>query len=313
MHDTEPGEDDGLPTWQVPEGRALLDGQLAMTRLAVGLRCETWLVWSVQLWCPAIVKLARPLQVEHPRARAALGREVDALAGLAHPGLPRLLTDGRDAAIPHLMFEYLDGPELAEELDDGPLNSSEGAQLATQLLSALALVHERGIAHVDVKPENVLVCNGRAVLLDFGSARPIGAEQPSRRPIGTAGYAAPELEAGGPICAAMDLYGVGTVIFEALTGEPAFDPELPAVDRPEPAALPATVAPLLADAVRGLLRPDPMDRPGMAELMRDVALSVEDEQSRPWPAWADGHVNHRFAKPDVPHEWSTRPSSDVSA
>lgn len=294
MHDTVLDQDDGLPVWHVAAGASLVDGQLALDRLAVGLRCETWLAWSVPMWCAAVVKMARPHQVEHPRARLTLGREVAALAGAMHPGLPRLFIDGRDRPVPHLVFEYIAGPALDEELESGPLSSTEVAQFAVQLLAALAVVHERGLAHVDVKPDNVLLRNGQPVLLDFGSARAIGAKQPAGRPIGTPGYAAPELEAGVPISATMDLYGIGVTLFEALAGTPAFDPHVPAGDRPRPAALPAAVATGLAATVCGLLQPDPADRPEFAELMRELAATVPDELARPWPDWADRHLQRRF-------------------
>lgn len=299
MPETVIDPEDGDPVWQLAIGETLLAGLLAFERLGVGLRCETWLAWSVPLWCPAVVKLARPHQVEHPRARASLGREVGALAEVRHPGLPGLLADGRADDIPHLVLEYVDGPTLDEQLDDGPLDSTEAALLGTHLLSALAVVHDRGMAHVDVKPDNVLIRDGRPVLVDFGSARVIGAEQPAGRPIGTAGYAAPELEEAGRITAATDLYGLGVTLFEALVGRPAFDVDLPAARRPRPGALPDAVDARLAQTVRGLLEPEPANRPAAEEVMRELTAGITDPRRRPWPDWANAHLLDRFTpRPD---------------
>ena len=90
--------EDGLAVWDWAEGCELPGGTFALERLGVGHRCETWLVWSVALWSPAVLKAARPHQIHHPRALKSLRRETAALAGNSHPALPRLLADGTDDA-----------------------------------------------------------------------------------------------------------------------------------------------------------------------------------------------------------------------
>jgi serine/threonine protein kinase len=282
--------------WDCPPGTELPGKHLAWLRLGVGHRCETWLAWSVPLWCPVVVKLARPAQLDHPRAARSLGREVTALAGATHPALPRLLADGRSAQVPYLVVEYLDGPALDEELGKGPLSSQEVVQLAGPLLSALSYLHERGLAHVDVKPPNVILRCGQPVLIDFGSARPLGAPQPPGRPIGSPGYSAPELEAGEPIAATVDLYGLGVVLYEALTGESPFDPRLPASRRPRPGPMPVGASPALAALIKGLLAPKPLDRPSPADILLVVARCGADPDDRPWPQWADPYLTYRFPR-----------------
>ena len=293
---TVPDVDDGAPVWDCPPGAELPGKHLAWQRLGVGHRCETWLAWSVALWCPVVIKLARPAQLDSPRAVRSLGREVAALSGATHPALPRLLADGRCQPVPYLVVEYLDGPALDEELDGGPLSSQEVAQLAGPLLAALNHLHERGLAHVDVKPPNVILRDGRPVLIDFGSARQLGTPQERGTPIGSPGYAAPEMEAGEPIAATMDLYGLGAVLYESLSGHAAFDPALPAARRPAAAPLPVGVHPLLAGLVDGLLAPDPRDRPGPREVLLTVARCTADPEERPWPQWADPFLTYRFPR-----------------
>src|SRR2546421_1583721 len=198
---------DGAPVWLCAPGSGLPGGFLAWRRLGVGYRCETWLVWSVSLWCPAVLKLPRPHQLEHPRAARALHREVAALCGQQHPALPRLYHDGTAADIPHIAMEYVDGPALDEELtSDGALSEPEVALLGAQLLTGLLALHHRRIAHVDLTPAKIIQRDMRPVLTSFGSARRIGMPAGS---LGSPGYAAPELETGEPISAGMDLYALG--------------------------------------------------------------------------------------------------------
>lgn len=297
MRLTELDEEDGEPIWDRPSGTELVTGYLAWGRLSVGTRCETWLVWSTRLWYPAVLKLARPHQVTHPRAVRSLGREIEALEGNQHPCLPRLFTDGTSDPLPHIAVEYIDGPTLDEELDtNGPVGAAEAASLGAQLLAGVVALHDRDLVHVDLKPENVILRDGRPILIDFGSVRRIGAPQPLGRPVGTAGYAPPEMEACKPIAVGMDLYGLGAILFEALTGRPAFDPAVPACSRPAAEAMPCSVTAPLRALVASLLEPRPEDRPSAAETMRVLGTVAAEPEARPWPEWADGWLPGRFTE-----------------
>jgi serine/threonine protein kinase len=222
--------EDGLAVWDWAEGCQLPGGTFGIERLGVGHRCETWLVWSVDLWAPAVLKAARPHQIHHPRALRSLQREVAALTGNLHPALPRLYADNTQDPIPHLLLEYVDGPSLADELEDnGTLSTAEAALLGAQLLPALMALHRRGLAHLDVKPDNIVLRDGRPVLIDFGSARRIGSPQPAGHPVGTEGYASPEQESCEPVSVAMDLFSLWRTLAEAcaedlaVTGSTAAD------------------------------------------------------------------------------------------
>ncbi|GAA1920757.1 hypothetical protein GCM10009737_22860 [Nocardioides lentus] len=268
MEPTDLDELDGLPTWRCAEGRPLVPGLVALERLGVGHRTETWLAWSLELWHPAIVKLARPHQVSHPRAARSMRREARALR-CGHPALPRLLDDHTGAPLPHVVLEYVDGEPFADVVDEGgALPPADVAMLAARLAPPLLHLHRTGLAHLDVKSENVLLREGCPVLVDFGSSREIGRRQPAGRPVGTPGYAAPDQEACRPVSAAMDYFGLGTVLAEALTGRPF----------PEVTALPATpVTPL----VRVLLDPDPERRGSPDALLRGAAAACREA---PWPS-----------------------------
>jgi serine/threonine protein kinase len=275
---------DGAPVGHYLPGDLLFGDCRAWERLGVGHRCETWLGWDVRRWCPAVLKFPRPHQLDHPRARRSLGREVAALAGNEHPSLPRLYQDGTSEPVPFVVIEHVDGPAVDEEIAySGAFSILEVGLVGVQVLAALRTVHARGLAHVDIKPANVLLRDGRPVLADFGSARSLGAEQPAGRPIGSPGYAAPDLEAGAPISAAMDVYGLGLTMYEALTGEVAFDTEIAAVDRPALAAPPPSD---LADLVMAMLETDAVDRPGVDDAMRRLGAITAAGGAAAWPDWA---------------------------
>jgi serine/threonine protein kinase len=121
------------------------------------------------------------------------------------------------------------------------------------------------------------------VLVDFGSARPMGSLQPAGALIGSPGYAAPELEDGAPLSPSMDLYGIGTVLYEALCGDPAFEPEVPAVERHSPKPLDDSETAALA---LQLLDPDPNRRPELDDAVRELARICADGGMAFRPDWA---------------------------
>src|SRR4051794_15623306 len=142
--------EDGDPIWDFSAGEEVLPGVLVADSLSVGYRCETWLVWLRAGWHPAVLKLPRPHQLDHPRARASLQRELAGPpAGAGHPTSPRLVADHTGDDAPYLVMEYLDGPGLDEVLEEqGALDVTDAALLGAALLPALRVLHENGLAHV---------------------------------------------------------------------------------------------------------------------------------------------------------------------
>lgn len=292
MDDTKNLDDlDDAPVWRCAEGQPLPGGCLAVCPLGTGLRCETWLAWSTHPWCPVVVKLARPHCTRNTRTVRALRREAFALAGGDHPMMPRLLAEHTEHDVPHLVMEYIDGPDLADELDRaGPMSPADAALLCVQVFAVVLDLHQRGLAHLDLKPENIVLRDGRPVVIDFGSARPIGASQPSGQPIGTAGYAAPEQETCRPISAAMDCYAVGSILYEALTCENV-----------GPASGFGALSPRLRPVVTGLLEPDPQRRMTATQAMLGLTAAIPADRL-PWPHWAN-----------QPLRLIERPYSDVAS
>jgi serine/threonine protein kinase len=154
--------------------------------------------------------------------------EARALAGLQHPNILQLLEVGDCDGLPYQTLEFCGGGTLADRISDGPLPPAEAAGLVERLTGAVQIAHEQGLIHRDLKPQNVLfTADGTPKLTDFGLAKNLAAEQhltATGDVIGTPGYMAPEQASGqgkhtGP---ATDVYGLGAILFAALTGRAPF-------------------------------------------------------------------------------------------
>jgi serine/threonine protein kinase len=286
-----------LGTWSFEPGEEIADGLHAWQRLGSGRRCETWLAWSAPLWSHITVKLLRP-DATDVRDRRALAREADMCRALAHPGVQRLLDAQPDGARPYLVFEYIEGPSLEEVLEEaGTLDGPDVIRLGMQLASVLAYIHLKGFVHLDLKPTNVVLRDGRAVLLDLDIARTIGARGSGRKPRGSPPFMAPEQIRCAPAAPSMDLFALGVVLYEAATGALAFAPEGSGESRlyPQLAHVPVAarlLAPELPRAVEAvimrLLDRDPARRPATAAVtLACLAAVLPDDEEGLWPPWAD--------------------------
>ncbi len=157
-------------------------------------------------------------------------REIQLLAELSHPGIVRYLSHGvTPSGQLFLVMEWLDGEELGARLQRGPLAVGEAVTLATRVAEALGAAHARGIIHRDLKPSNLLLPGGRidqVKVLDFGIAQRDGSTPLTQTGtlLGTPGYAAPEqARMGGRIDARADVFALGCVLFQCLTGVPPFE------------------------------------------------------------------------------------------
>jgi serine/threonine-protein kinase len=198
------------------------------------------------------------LRASDPAAQRRFARE----ARLAREAGSRYLVEILDVGDDYLVMPYYAGGSLAAKLArDGPLTVVETVRLAAQLARGLDALHARGVIHRDVKPSNVLLdAAGNAVLSDFGLARGADSTQLTRdgQIVGSLHYLAPELIEGGPATPASDVYALGCLLYECVTGAPPFagrgDAELGYAHLVEPPPDPRVLRPALpADAAVALL------------------------------------------------------------
>jgi serine/threonine protein kinase len=154
-------------------------------------------------------------------------REARAVAQLSHPNIVTVIDRGEQDDRQFIVFEYVDGENLkALVAREGPLPEREAIELALQVARALGFAHEQGLVHRDVKPQNVLLNDGHeAKVTDFGIARSLdvqGGLTQTGTVMGTSDYIAPEQARGSRVDAQSDIYSLGTVLYELLTGEVPF-------------------------------------------------------------------------------------------
>jgi serine/threonine protein kinase len=248
----------------------------------------------------ATVDLARDVELDRPVAlkrlaenlsrdeelRARFLREGRLAARLAHPNVVRIFDVGEDDERPFIAMEYVDGGTLAELVRRrGPLRAREVADLGIQICNALAAAHEAGLVHRDVKPQNLLLgSNGLLKLGDFGIAFGLGGTRLTMAGtvLGTAAYLAPEQARGEEVTAAADVYGVGAVLYELLTGRPPRTPtSLADLTEATTIAPPVGAPPALTRIVMRCLAADPGARPASAAaLAHELAAALPGHPSQ---------------------------------
>ncbi|APR76040.1 Adenylate cyclase [Minicystis rosea] len=229
------------------------------------------------------------LRARQHQLEGRFAREVQALSDLRHPAIVRYLNHGRsDDGRHYLVMEWLEGEDLAQLLRRRTLSIGETHALATRVASALAAAHARSLVHRDLKPANIFLVGGNvedARVLDFGVVR-LASGAPLTETgtiLGTVGYMAPEqAQSGGEIGPAVDVWALGCVLFECVTGEPAFSGELVPVlakilfeETPRLGELVAGVPAELDELVARMLDRDPEARPRNGTALMSALAGIE--------------------------------------
>ena len=237
---------------------------------------EVWAGRDLRLGRDVAVKLLSPTMASEAGVRERFEAEARSAACLSDPNVVLVFDSGEHDGTPYLVMELLPGRTLADEIALGPLDPDRVRRLGIEILAALAASHQAGILHRDIKPGNVLLtADGTAKVGDFGIAKSAEGLQLTSTGmiVGTAAYLAPERLAGQPATVQSDLYAVGVVLYEALTGRKPFAGDTPvAVMR----AVDAHQAVPLAEA-----------RPGLdAFLVATVERAMAKDPARRFPSAA---------------------------
>jgi beta-lactam-binding protein with PASTA domain/predicted Ser/Thr protein kinase len=255
----------------------LIDGRYrVISRLGAGGMAEVFLAEDEQLGRKVALKLLYRRFAEDPGFVERFRREAQAAAGLQHPNVVSVYDRGSYDDTYYIAMEYLRGRSLKQVIrEEAPLDSVRSIDIAIQILKAARFAHRRGVIHRDLKPHNVIVDDsGHAKVTDFGIARAGASDMTETGSImGTAQYLSPEQAQGHMVSAGSDLYSVGVVLYEMLTGRVPFDAESAVTialkhvseSPPPPTAINASIPPELEQVVMWSLNKDPADRPTHAD------------------------------------------------
>jgi serine/threonine protein kinase len=212
-----------------PVGTLLSDRYRLDAQIGHGGMSTVYRAFDTVLERPVAIKLMHREIASDSDQLERFRREARAVAQLNHPHIVTVIDAGEDESMPYIVFEYVEGETLKERIRrHGRLPIVEALAYAIEIARALGAAHERAIVHRDVKPQNVLVDGeGSAKVTDFGIARTLTEEglTADGRVLGTTDYVSPEQALGQPVTGQSDLYSLGIVLFEMLTGDVPFKGE----------------------------------------------------------------------------------------
>lgn len=274
---TAPGDDTRRKGGAVGNGNEdLLAGRYLVGEvLGSGGAARVHRAWDTRLGRPVAVKTFRG--VPDPVELQRFDNEGHTMATLSHPVLVEVYDSGVDGSRPYIVLQLIEGRTLRNRIADGPLPVAETARLGGRLAEALAYVHAQGVTHRDIKPSNVLLDqDGLPYLTDFGVARLTGSRRitESNQMVGTAAYLAPEQVRGSDVDTPADVYALGLVLIECLTGVPEYqgsDIESAVARLHRPPAVPQHLPDELALLLTRMTALNPRRRPSAREVADSLA------------------------------------------
>jgi eukaryotic-like serine/threonine-protein kinase len=265
-----------------PTRDTMVDGRYrVVSRLGAGGMADVFLAEDQQLGRKVALKLLHRRFAEDPDFVERFRREAQAAAGLQHPNVVGIYDRGEYDGTYYIAMEYLPGRTLKQVIrEEAPLDPIRAINIAIQILKAARFAHRRGIIHRDLKPHNVMIDDaGDAKVTDFGIARAGASDMTETGSImGTAQYLSPEQAQGHSVSASSDLYSVGVVLYEMLTGRVPFDADAAVTialkhvsEAPvPPSAINPAIPPELEQTVLWTLNKNPADRPVDADQLITV-------------------------------------------
>jgi serine/threonine-protein kinase len=258
---------------------------------------EVYVAKDITLGRRVAIKLLRAELATDAKLCTRFKQEARSASKMSHPHIVRVfdagetaetLDDGTTITRPFIVMEYVEGLELTAIIERGALKVSEATRITAEVLAAIGYAHEMGVVHRDLKPSNIMVTrSGQTKVLDFGIARAITEAfsdlTQTTSILGTAAYFSPEQARGESVDARTDLYAIGVVLFEMLTGTPPFSGETALIvahrhihELPEaPSTLNSRVSPALDHVVLKALAKDKNNRyPSAAAFARELAMAA---------------------------------------
>ena len=227
------------------------------------------------------IKVLAPQYARDEGFVARFRREAQAAASLNHPGVVSVYDTGSDDGVHYIVMEYVAGRTLAQVLEqEGRLQPERAAEIARSVAQAISFAHSAGIIHRDVKPANIMLSShGGVKVMDFGIARALSSQTLTQTAtvLGTASYLSPEQAQGDAVDARSDIYSLGVVLYEMLTGQPPFSGDTPVAvaykhvreDPPLPSSLAPEVPQELEAIVMKAMAKNPANRYGAAQEMAE--------------------------------------------
>jgi len=308
----------------VPEvsGGSVVDGRYrVLRRLGSGGMADVWLAEDAHLQRQVALKVLHRRFAQDREFVERFRREAESAAGLQHPNIVSVFDRGEFEGTYYIAMQYVEGPTL-KQLIDGGLTPEQAVPLIRQVLEAARFAHRHGVVHRDLKPHNVIVDgDGEAHVTDFGIARAGVSEITQTGSVmGTPHYLSPEQAQGFDVTAVSDLYSVGVILYEALTGRVPFEADSAVAvamkqvsQTPQrPSSINPRVTPALDGVVMRALEKEPGNRfqsadafiaaldaamrdpggPGTADFaalppaVAEPVAVIEEEEKRSWLPWA---------------------------
>lgn len=271
-------------------GKVIASRYLIRSLVADGGMASVYLAHDNVLEREVALKVIHPHLAKDKSFVDKFRREAKVAAKLSHPNLVNVFDQGTDGDVIFLVMEYVPGITLRDAMNDfGALDANKTLDIIEPLTSGLAAAHAAGILHRDLKPENVFLSDGGKVKLgDFGLARAITQHTQTGSVVGTVAYLSPELVLRGQADARSDVYSLGVMIFEMLTGSQPYQGEQAvqiayqhANDNiPAPSSVKSTVPELLDEIVLWATARNPAHRPASAEALLPVISRARADLSR---------------------------------
>lgn len=280
---------------------------------------------------PVAVKVLFPQYAAEPTFVERFRREAQAAANLSHPGIVAVYDWGQHDDTYFIVMEYVDGRSLAEVIkSEGTLHPDRAAEIATDVAAALGFAHRNGTVHRDVKPGNILITpSGQVKVTDFGIARAFGGGDELTQTgsvMGTASYFSPEQAQGKSVDPRSDLYSLGVVLFEMVTGRPPFTGDSPVAIAykhvqeapPRPTSINPSIPKPLEACIARLLAKNPDQRYAAAEDVRSDLRRFREGQplqgvspTTPTPQQAAAAVSTGYL-PSEPEPTRAQPVIDTT-